>query len=138
MSVESRILSFKEKHLNGKPLSERLGNMLAFIKSIKNTRTEVTSEEISLLQNVIVDEGLKPDSPVNDFYRTFVSTWVEELFSIIVKEKSVEVNPNPEVEVETGYDPEMLKLAKRHPDEYSVDALREDMDESNGSDNESN
>lgn len=123
MNIKDVIENLKKDNFDGKSLDERYSAFLYIIKQINKTKKEITKEEIELLKYMVKDQGIN-NSEINLYYDKLVGSWCEELFNLVVKAKVVETQVNKK---ESQYDPYILSLHGRHPDEWSVEDLREEM-----------
>lgn len=146
MGLEERAQHFKEKYFKGRTVSERYDNLLLNLRSFKS-RKQIYSNEINTLKNIIINEDLPVDHPVNEYLKKLVEVWCNELFEVIIVketpkvevkedtgEKVVVTENGEELVIDDDYDPDMLALAGEHPDEYSVEVLREEIARGDGSD----
>lgn len=139
VNLKDRAEAIKQAKFANRSVEERYDALLSFVSQVKQKINSISSEDIEALKYIVRNDNLKIDHPVNEYFNFLVQAWCEEIFSITISQKSKSkekvintekqaiATENPKVEIEHEYDPEMLKLCRVRPDEWSLDALRDDI-----------
>lgn len=128
MNFKDTVGHYKNQHFKGLTLKERHAMFLSVIKAMREVKSDISVEEIELLKHMVRDDSLSECEEIVNFYDQLVELWCRELFNVVVTSAPAVKESNEESDEEGSYyDPYILSLHDKHPDKWSTEDLREDM-----------
>lgn len=130
MVIEESAGKLKKEVFTGLSAKERHSEFLRLVNGLLTKKKKITQSEYDSLVLMVVDERFPASHKINKFIKFFAGRWLDEVFDIRVmpeKEPAAKKVVNDVEYDDDEYDPEMLKLAGEHPEEWSKEVVKQEI-----------